>query len=280
MGIKAIAGLIPIYLHFWKLSSHDQLRTSTLLHNHIIRILLERRHTLASELHWLSLVYITSKQQAKIKISINDANNHLNGIFPSFDSLNDKFCLRLRLIDFFSSCFLFHKADCCSNKSKRAYCNKLNELVFNVSNEPDTVIVVLDTSIKDNIATSIAHIHSFNNPLKKMLYHAINITSTEARLFALKYGINQAIQITDSFCIIIITDVLYVAEKIFDSSIHLYQLQTIAISKELWEFFNKHLNNSIEFWNCSSDENWHLHALVNNKTKKFNLTSIYLCKMS
>jgi len=153
------------------------------------------------------LEYITSKQQAKIKISINDANNHLNGIF--------------------------HKANCCSNKSKRAHYNKLNELVFNISNEPNIVIVVLDTSIKDNIATSIAHVHSFNNPLKKMLHYAINITSTEAKLFVLKCGINQTVQITDSFCIIIITDALHVAENIFDLSIHLYQLQTITMFKEL-----------------------------------------------
>ena len=275
-----IASLIPIHLHLWKLSDHDQLRISTLLHNHAIKTLLEKRHAPASESHWLSLEYITFKQQAKIKSSINDANNHLNGIFPSFDSFNDKFCLRLRLIDSFSSCFLFHKANCCSNKSKRAYCNKLNELTFNILNEPNIVIVVLDTSIKDNIATSIAHVHSFNNHLKKMLHHAINITSTEAKLFALRCGINQAIQITDSFCIIVITDALHMVEKIFNSSIHPYQLQMIAISKELWEFLNKHLNNSIEFWNCSSNENWHFYALVDKETKKFDLTTIYLCKMS
>ena len=97
--------------------------------------------------------------------------------------------------------------------------------------------------------------HSFNNPLKKMLHYVINITLTEAKLFALKCGINQAVQITNSSHIIVITDTLHVIEKIFDSSIHPYQLQIIAISKELQVFFYKHLDNSIEFWDCSSDKN-------------------------
>jgi len=87
------------------------------------------------------------------------------------------------------------------------------------------VIVVSDTSIKNNVATSITHIHLFNSPLKKMLHHAIGITSTEAELFALRCGINQAVQTPGSSCIIVITDALHVVQKFFDSSIHLYQLQ-------------------------------------------------------
>jgi len=55
--------------------------------------------------------------------------------------------------------------------------------------ELNTVIVILDASIKNNVAISIAHIHFFNNSLK-MLYHAINITLTEVELFALKCEID------------------------------------------------------------------------------------------
>ena len=55
--------------------------------------------------------------------------------------------------------------------------------------ELNTVIVILDASIKNNVAISIAHIHSFSNSLK-ILYHAINITLIETELFALKYGID------------------------------------------------------------------------------------------
>ena len=68
--------------------------------------------------------------------------------------------------------------------------DELNQLVFNTSNEPNIVIIILDANIKDNVVILIVHIHSFNNPLKTMFYNAINITSTEAKIFALRYGIN------------------------------------------------------------------------------------------
>ena len=48
------------------------------------------------------------------------------------------------------------------------------------------VIVIADTSVKNNITIFIVHIPSFNNPLKKVLYQAINTTSTEAELFEIK----------------------------------------------------------------------------------------------
>jgi len=88
----------------------------------------------------------------------------------------------------------------------------------------------------------------------KTLHHAIDITLTEMELFAFRYEINQAIQIPGFSHIIVITDVLHVAQKLFDFSIYLYQLQLIAISKDLGAFFNIYLDNSIEFWNCSNDE--------------------------
>jgi len=71
-----------------------------------------------------------------------------------------------------------------------------------------------------------------------------------------------------------------VAHHIFDSSTHPYQLQTIAISKELREFFNKDLSNSIDFWDCPSNSKWPLHSLVDKETKEFNLTPLFPCKSS
>jgi len=195
-----------------------------------------------------------------------------------FHSLNSKLSLGTRLVDIFSSCFSFHKADYHNKESKIAYCKKLDELVLNALLEPNTIIVVFNTSITNNIATSITHVHSFNNSIKKTLHHAIDITSIEAELFAIKCRINQAVQLPDSSHIIIITDAQHIVYKIFDSSIHPYKLQSIAISKDLRVFFNKHSDNSIEFWNCSSDKNWHLYTLVDKDTKKFNHIPLYLFK--
>jgi len=44
MEIKAIAGLIPIYLHLRKLSGRNQLQSATFPHNHIIKVLFKRSH--------------------------------------------------------------------------------------------------------------------------------------------------------------------------------------------------------------------------------------------
>ena len=60
----------------------------------------------------------------------------------------------------------------------------------------------------------------------------------------------------------------------------IHQLQSIAILKELREFFNKDPSNSIIFWDCPSDNKWLLHSIVNKESKEFNLTPLLPCKSS
>jgi len=69
----------------------------------------------------------------------------------------------------------------------------------------------------------------------------------EVKLLAIRYGINQTIQVLGISHIIIITDTIYMAYQIFDSFIHPDQHQLIAILKDLRGFFNKHPSNSIKF---------------------------------
>ena len=83
--------------------------------------------------------------------------------------------------------------------------------MLNTLSESNIFIVVSDTSIKNNVATFIVYIHSFNSPLKKMLYYAICITSTEVELFVLRYGINKMFKPPSFSHIIVITDALYAA---------------------------------------------------------------------
>jgi len=95
-------------------------------------------------------------------------------------------------------------------------------------------------SIKNQVTTSILHIHSFNKPVVKTLYKAINITTAKAELFAIRYGINQAITTNYNVKnIIVITDSLHITRRIFDSSTHPYQIHSAAIPMELREFFSK-----------------------------------------
>ena len=111
-----------------------------------------------------------------------------------------------------------------------------------------------------------------------MCHHAINISTTEAELFAMKCDINQAVGIPYIKHIIIITDSINTAKKIFDSSSHPYQIHSATISCELRDSFNKNINNHIEFWDCSSNKNWLLYSVVNEDSKSFDLSPNFSCK--
>jgi len=120
-----------------------------------------------------------------------------------------------------------------SKDSRGVYTYKLKRYILQALADLKTAVVVSDTSIKDQVTTSIAHIHSFNNPIIKTHHYTINITSTEAELFVIKCGINQATQIANINHIVIIMDLLHAAQRIFDSSIYPYQIQLVIISREL-----------------------------------------------
>ena len=80
--------------------------------------------------------------------------------------------------------------------------------------------MIIDASIKNDIATSISHIHSVNQPLIKTVYHTSFVTSMEMELFAIRCGINQACSIENVSKIIIVMDSIHAAKKIFNSESH------------------------------------------------------------
>jgi len=82
--------------------------------------------------------------------------------------------------------------------------------------------VVTNASIKFDMAISIAHIHICDKLIVKTLYHAVNITSTEAELFIIRCDINQAITSQEISKIIVITDSIHSAKRIFDLLSHLF----------------------------------------------------------
>ena len=121
-------------------------------------------------------------------------------------------------MDFFSIHISFHKIHYKNKESKNAHLQKLNKITLETLSNANAVIIISDASIKDNVATLI----SCSNPIKKTLHHTINITITEAKLFTIRCGINQAIQVINASHIIIITDAIYLAQHIFDSLVHSY----------------------------------------------------------
>ena len=125
-------------------------------------------------------------------------------------------------------------------------------MVLESSSSPSTTIIVSNISIKNNVATSISHMYINNKTLIKTIHHVVYITSTEAELFAIRCGINQAMNFDNMSKIIVVTDSIYAAKKNFKPSVHLYQVQSVAILSDLHNFFKYHENNSIEFWECPS----------------------------
>ena len=194
----------------------------------------------------------------------------------SFSPLNSEFSPGLRIINTFSEHISFNIQD--KRKDIKLQAQELDDMILESSSFPSVAIVASDASIKNNVATSI--IHMVDKPLTKIVHHTVNVTSTEAELFAIRCGINQTLCFNNISKIIVITNSIHVAHKIFDFSAHPYQISLAAILLDLHVFFNSHVNNSIEFWEYPSHLNWRLHEKVDKETKAFNLTSFLLCKNS
>ena len=145
---------------------------------------------------------------------------------------------------------------------------------------PHMAIVVSDASIKNDIATLVSHIHISDQPLVKMVHHAAFVTSTEAEIFAIRCGISQACNKENISKIIIITDSIHVAKKIFNTKFHPYQIHTSAILNELRQFFTTCQENHIEFWECPSQLRWRLHKSTDRDLKSFKPIPILPSKIS
>ena len=202
--------------------------------------------------------------------------NQSNKYFPSFTLLNLKFSPGCRVIDNFSEHISFNI--CKKGNHNKSHEQELDKMVLENSSSSSIAIIVSDVSIKNNVATSIAHIHAFDKPLTKMIHHTIHVTSTEAELFTIRCGINQSLSINNISKIVVITDSIHTVKKIFNPSVHPYQSQSVTILSDLCKFFNHCETNSIEFWECPSHLKWRLHNEVDKETKMFNLMPLYLCK--
>ena len=153
-------------------------------------------------------------------------------------------------------------------------------MVLHYSSDPHTAIVITDASIKNDIATSISHIHSANHPLIKTVHHTSFVTSTEAELFAIRCGINQACSIGNISKIVVVTNSIHAAKKIFDYGSHPFQIHSAAILSELRSFFSSNNSNSIEFWECLSKLRWRFHHDIDKDSKAFSVTPSYPTKLS
>jgi len=143
--------------------------------------------------HPLSLSSLTGRQRGLIKGHLVDMENWFNKVFPSFDPLNPGFKPGDRIIDCFSNRFSFHLFRKNSDRLFKSCIQQLNNLAIESSNTPSNTLMVMDASVKNNMASSITHVHIHNKLIIKMLHHTVNVTSMEAEFFTIRCGINQAV---------------------------------------------------------------------------------------
>jgi len=172
--------------------------------------------------------FLTPKQQAKIKSPIIDINNCLNEVLSSFDFLNIKLSSGFRLVDIFSDFFSFTSVNCNNIDVLKTHHFRLDRIYKDFLNNQDTILIIADTSIKNNITTLVFHIQKSHNIINKFVHHAMNINSTEAKLFVIRCRIDQATKIYDASKIIIIIDAISAMKQIFDTLVHPYRLYIIV----------------------------------------------------
>ena len=250
LGIEAIAGLVPIYLHLKKLYRRFLLWQSSLPFNHMIHSILSSDGLQEYKSYNTSINHLIAKQRSWLKSPIINVDDKYNEFFPFFSFFNKEFNPGNCIVNIFPDCFSFHPR----SLNIKKHIENLEEIMLRVSSDLFSSIVVSDASIKNQVTAFILHIHSFNKPIVKTLCRAINITIAEAELFAIRGGINQVVANHNIKHLIVITNSLHIARKIFNSSTHLYQIHSAAISLELREFFSKDSQNHIEFWDCPSKQ--------------------------
>ena len=177
--------------------------------------------------NFISLNFLSNRQCSLIKGHVVNMANKFNKCFLSFIPLHSEFSPGLRVLDNFSDCISFNVCD--KGKDDKSRAHQLDDMVLESSLSSFTTIIVSNVGIKNNVATSISYMHINNKTLIKTIHHVVHITSTEAELFAIRYSINQAMNFDNVSKIIVVTDSIYVAKKIFEPSVYLYQVQLAAI---------------------------------------------------
>ena len=108
LGVEAITGLVPIYLHLKKLYGRFLLRQSSLLSNHITHSIFSSYRLQEQNCHNASIDCLMAKQRIWLKSPLIDVDDKHNEIFPSFSFFNKEFKPGNHLVDIFPDCFSFH----------------------------------------------------------------------------------------------------------------------------------------------------------------------------
>ena len=130
-SIKAIAELIPIYLHLKKLYDRFLLRGFSLSLNHIIKLFITHDNPQSLSYHQTLLAKLTSKQLLCLKSPLIDMDNRCNKFFSSFSLLDMEFFLENCLCNNFPNHVFFHP----KSQDIKVQIWKLNNVVITFSSD-------------------------------------------------------------------------------------------------------------------------------------------------
>jgi len=133
---------------------------------------------------------LTPKQNQKMKSPVVDINHWLNQVFPAFNNTNKELSPSFCLIDTFSNHFSFNIVKWKDTEVRTTYLRRLDNIYKFLKDNPN-IFVIVGISVQDNIAISLMHIYRKHVIIIfKTIHYTINVTSTKAELFAIRYSIN------------------------------------------------------------------------------------------
>jgi len=232
-------------------------------------------------LHKTTTSKLIARQRSNLKSPIKDVNKHLNGIRECFNPLFPLFSLGSRVADHFPSRFSFHSPPSSSDEDLFHHLQNLNQAFRSSQISPHNVAIVADGGIKKSqVATAVAHIWSDNSIIQCLQANSINVTSIEAELMAICLGLIPAMEEKNVHNIIVITDSIATAKKVFKLKTDPLQNMFILLTSAIDFFFRKDGRNKIQFWFCPSKAKWPKHKLVDDQVKADNCAPIFPSKES
>ena len=280
-GIETIAGLIPITLHMHKLNSRHHLRYGSIPSSHAINLLLDSQYAKNHPLHKATTSKLTDKQRSNLKSPIKDINECLNSVRDCYNPLFSLFSPGSRVVDHFSSRFSFHSPPSSSNEDLFHHLQNLDQAFRSSQTLSHNITIIADRGIKKSqVAITVAHIWTDNSIVQRLQVNLINVTSIEAELMAICLGLIPAIEEENIHDIIIITNSIAAAKKVFKSKTDPLQNMFIPVTSAINSFFRKDSRNKIQFWFCPSKAKWSKHKLVDDQVKADNCAPIFPSKES
>ena len=224
---------------------------------------------------------LTDKQWFNLKSPIKDVNECLNGVRECFNPLFSLFSPGSRVVNHFPSRFSFHSPPSSSDKDLFHHLQNLNQAFRSSQISPHNVTIVADRGIKKlQVATAVAYIWTDNSIIQHLQANSINVTSIEAELMAICLGLIPAMEEENVHNIIVITDSIAAAKKVFKSKTDPLQNMFILLTSAIDSFFRKDGRNKIQFWFCPSKAKWPKHKLIDNQVKANNCAPIFPSKES